>query len=168
VILWLLRHAKTVPDPPPGKTDHERPLAPRGRRDADALARRLEADRLGFEVGDLPGLVLCSTAVRTVQTAERVVPGLGDPPVEYRRALYDASPDGVLDELRMVDDDVTSVMVVGHNPTAQSLAVSMQDEPDERRAFPTCALVVYRLPVKHWAKVAEGTGTLLGLFSPPY
>ena len=78
--LWLLRHAKTVPDPPAGKTDHERPLAPRGRRDADALARRLEADRLGFKAADLPGLVLCSTAVRTVQTAERVLPGPGRPP----------------------------------------------------------------------------------------
>lgn len=166
--LWLLRHAKTVPDPPPGKTDHERALSPRGRRDADALARRLEADRLGFRVADLPGLVLCSTAVRTMQTAERVLPGLGDPPVEYRRALYYASPEGVLDELRTVDDGIATVMLVGHNPTAQTLAVSMEKKRDERRTLPTCALIVYRLPIKKWAEVAEGTGTLLGFFSPPY
>jgi phosphohistidine phosphatase len=168
VNLWLLRHAKTVPDPPPGKTDHERPLAPRGRRDADALARRLEDDRLGFRARDLPGLVLCSTAVRTVQTAERVVPGLGDPPVDYRRALYDASPDDVIDELRSLDDEVDTVMVVGHNPTAQILAVSMEKKRDDRRTFPTCALAVYRLPVKKWAEVEQGTGTLLGLFVPPF
>ena len=35
--LWLLRHAKTVTDPPPGGTDFDRVLAPRGRRDATAL-----------------------------------------------------------------------------------------------------------------------------------
>ena len=168
MILWLLRHAKTVPDPPPGKTDHERPLAPRGRRDADALGRRLEEDRLGFGADALPGLVLSSTSVRTVQTAERVLPGLGDPPVDYRRSLYDASPEAVLDELRAVDDEIPAVMVVGHNPTAQTLAVTMDRDPAERRAFPTCALVVWRLPVDHWADVAEGTGELLGFFSPPY
>ncbi len=166
--LWLLRHAKTVPDPPVGKTDHERPLAPRGRRDADALARRLEADRLGFKAADLPGLVLCSTAVRTVQTAERVLPGLGDPPVEYRRALYDATPEEVIDELRALDDGIATVMVVGHNPTAQILAVSLEKKPDERRTFPTCALAVYRLPAVRWADVEQGTGSLVGLFSPPF
>ena len=37
--LWLLRHAKTVTDPPPGGTDFDRVLAPRGRRDATALGR---------------------------------------------------------------------------------------------------------------------------------
>ena len=37
--LWLLRHAKTVTDPPHGGTDFDRVLAPRGRRDATALGR---------------------------------------------------------------------------------------------------------------------------------
>ena len=37
--LWLLRHAKTVTDPPPGGDDFDRVLAPRGRRDAKALGR---------------------------------------------------------------------------------------------------------------------------------
>ena len=38
-ILWLLRHAKAVTDPPPGGSDFDRVLAPRGRRDAAALGR---------------------------------------------------------------------------------------------------------------------------------
>ena len=37
--LWLLRHAKAVTDPPPGGSDFDRVLAPRGRRDATALGR---------------------------------------------------------------------------------------------------------------------------------
>jgi phosphohistidine phosphatase len=106
--------------------------------------------------------------VRTVQTTERVLPGLGDPPVEYRSALYDASPEGVLDELRALDDGIETVMVVGHNPTAQALAVSLEKKRDERRAFPTCALAVYELPAETWADVALGTGRLLGLFAPPF
>jgi phosphohistidine phosphatase len=164
VNLWLLRHAKASQY---GPSDHERPLAPRGRRDAEALGRRL-ADP-GFAGGDRPALVLCSTAARTVETAERVLAGLADPPpVEYRRALYGASPEEVLDQLRQVDDEVRSVMVVGHNPTAQALAAGMGRKPAPDRAFPTCALAVFRLRAGHWADVARGTGTLEGLFAPPY
>jgi phosphohistidine phosphatase len=167
VNLWILRHAKTVPDPPAGKTDHERPLAPRGRRDADALGLRL-ADP-GFGPGHRPALVLCSTATRTVQTAERVLAALDHPPeVAYRRALYGASPDQVLGELRGVEGGVRSVMVVGHNPTAHDLVAGVGREPPASSSFPTCALAVYELSVEAWSEVAMGTGTLLGLYQPPY
>jgi len=169
VILWLLRHAKAVP--PTRGSDHERPLAPRGRRDADALGRRLCEDRLGFAPADLPELVLCSTATRTVQTAELVLAHLTTPPqVDQRRALYGASPEQVLDEVRTVDDGVGSVMVVGHNPTAHALAITLDRDRDKvaERSLPTCALAVFRLPVDRWIDVAEGAGSLLGLFTPPY
>jgi phosphohistidine phosphatase len=166
VNLWLLRHAKTVPDPPAGKTDHERPLAPRGRRDAEALGRRLN---LCFTSDELPKLVLCSTATRAVQTAERVLSGLASPPpVDYRRAIYGASPEQVLDELRTVDDSVPTVMVVGHNPTVRSLVVAMDRTTAGQQSFPTCALAVYWLPVGRWIDITEGGGTRLGLFTPPY
>ncbi|MGH9046907.1 MAG: SixA phosphatase family protein, partial [Acidimicrobiales bacterium] len=81
-ILWVLRHAKTVRQPPVGGTDHERVLAKRGQRDADALGGRLgdHGDHLGLDPALMPGLVLSSTAVRTVQTTERVLAGLTEPP----------------------------------------------------------------------------------------
>jgi phosphohistidine phosphatase len=175
--LWVLRHAKTVTDPPKGKTDHERPLAPRGRRDADALAQRLGegGDLLGLASVESPALVLCSTATRTRQTAERVLGAMADPPpVDYRRSIYAASPEEVLREIGTVDDDVRSLMVVGHNPTFHILAAELA-RPTDRRArrfaevgFPTTGLAIYRLPAKRWRDAALGTGTLLGLFYPPY
>jgi|GEM_PF-47956 phosphohistidine phosphatase len=176
--LWLLRHAKTVADPPPGGSDHDRVLAPRGRRDADQLGRRLGDDppALGLVGGLRPELVLCSTARRTVQTAERVLAPLTDPPpLELVDALYGASPAEVLDQVRLVDETVRSVMVVGHNPTARDLAGDLLagDDRDglrqiERRGFPTCALAVYQLPAARWTDVAMGSATLLGLFTPPF
>jgi phosphohistidine phosphatase len=153
-------------------------LAPRGRRDADKLARRLgETGRdLGLAEAVTPGLVLSSTARRTVQTAERVLAGLAEPPpLVLVHALYGASPEGVLDEVRLVDDGLGSVMVVGHNPTAHDLAGDILATDDraglaevERRSFPTCALAIYWLPARRWADVAMGTATLLGLFTPPF
>jgi phosphohistidine phosphatase len=180
--LWVVRHAKAVADPPPGGTDHDRPLAPRGRRDAEALGRRLAGDRFGLDEADLPDVVLCSTARRTRQTADGIVTGLAalaEPPaVDYRRALYYAGPDDVLAEVRTVPDDRRSVMVVGHNPTAHALAAGLGDRDTvadiegaagvEARGFPTCAVAVYRLPAGRWLDVAEGTGRLVGVFTPPY
>jgi phosphohistidine phosphatase len=175
--LWLLRHAKTVVDPPPGGKDFDRVLSPRGRRDARALARRLGdgGDRLGMDETTLPQVVLCSSARRTMQTAELVVAEMTKlPEVLARRSLYGASPETVLAELRALDDEYGAAMVVGHNPTAHRLAYELIDAEDEdtraavSRGFPTCALAVYRFGVGRWADVADGTGQPVGIFSPPY
>lgn len=173
-LLWLLRHAKAAPDPPPGGTDHDRPLAPRGRRDAAALGQRLGAGDLGFAGTDLPAVVLCSTAIRTTETAERVTSRI-PVTIDRRRRLYYGSPADVLAELWTMDDLVRSVLVVGHNPTTHTLALDLLAPEDtggratlEARGFPTCALAVYRVGAARWRDVVAGTGTLVGYFTPPY
>jgi phosphohistidine phosphatase len=171
-VLWVLRHAKTLRRPPVGGTDHERVLGPRGRRDADALGRHLRADGDHLGLSDpMPELVLCSTAARTVATTERVLSGLENPPpVSFLRALYSASPLEVLEEISAVDDDIVSVMVVGHNPTFESLAASLPQKTDRRLSsgFPTCALAVFRLPMQRWDAIAQRTAVTAGVFCPPY
>ena len=179
-ILWLLRHAKTVSDPPPGGTDFDRVLAPRGRRDATALGRLFagEGEGLGPGLKDVPRpqVALVSPAARTAVTAELVLAGLADPP-EFRfdRALYGADPEEVLDFVRALPDGITSAMVVGHNPTAHSLSQGLLSARDKkglsatvRQGFPTCALGVYAFRVEHWADVAAGTAKLVALLGPPY
>ncbi|MET7442233.1 histidine phosphatase family protein, partial [Streptomyces sp. NPDC005568] len=65
--LVVLRHAKSAwPD---GVPDHERPLAPRGRRDAPAAGRSLAA------ADCLPDLVLCSRRRRARTAAAWCPPG---------------------------------------------------------------------------------------------
>ena len=68
--LWLLRHAKAVADPPPGGEDFARVLAPRGRRDAEALGRLIGPGGKGLGLGKvrLPQVVLSSPAARTAAT----------------------------------------------------------------------------------------------------
>ena len=83
--IHLLRRAKSSWDDP-DLADHERPLAPRGRKAAKRMARHLE------EAGVRPDLVLCSSSTRTRQTLERVAPALPDGvPVELEDGLYAAS-----------------------------------------------------------------------------
>ena len=178
-ILWLLRHAKTVTDPPPGGSDFDRVLAPRGRRDARALGRLFagEGQGLGLALKGVPRpqVALVSPAARTRATAELVLAGMDDPPqCRFDEGLYGADPEEVLAFVRTTPDDVGAVMVVGHNPTAQSLSQGLLSSRAKghsaavRHGFPTCALGVYSFRVDHWADVGAGKAKLVALLGPPY
>jgi phosphohistidine phosphatase len=157
--LLLLRHAKS--DWSHGVPDHERPLAPRGRRDADAAGRLLASD------GPLPELVLCSTATRTWQTWQRVAAALPvTPRVTMVPDLYQADVDDVVHAVAGVEGDVGTLLVVGHEPamsgTATALAgpESTADDLTRLRAkYPTSGLAVLRFDGA-WADIAPGTGVL--------
>ena len=144
----------------------------------------------GVEDLPAPEQIVCSAAVRTRQTADLVVQGMGIPvPLEAYKSLYEAQPDLVLQYLREVDEHVKSVLVVGHNPAMYRLAWELtgagggaepgtgtggDDDPTgahavlEAHGFPTCALAALTLEVGGWEDVAHGCGRLAGLFKPPY
>ncbi len=106
----MLRHAKSEQhaDVP---TDHDRPLNPRGLRDAPAIAARLS------HMGWAPDAVLSSDATRTRQTWEQMRASLGGAPsVSWSRQLYLAGPSEVAAAVAAVDEAVVTAMVIGHNP----------------------------------------------------
>jgi phosphohistidine phosphatase len=117
--LLLLRHAKS--DYPDGVVDHERPLAPRGIREAG-----LAGDWIRANVDPVQA-VLCSSATRTRQTLART--GI-DADVRYEDALYDTSPGTVIGLVNGVSDDVRTLLVVGHEPTMSMLALGLADPDD--------------------------------------
>ena len=124
--LYLLRHAKSS-WADPALSDHERPLAPRGRRDAKRIAAHL------LELGIAPELVLCSTALRTRETLELIRPALDAAAiVELEAALYAAWAETLLERLREVPDERRSVMLIGHNPGLEDLALMLASAGPER------------------------------------
>ncbi|HWE65365.1 MAG TPA: hypothetical protein VG298_01850, partial [Acidimicrobiales bacterium] len=169
-----------VADPPPGGSDFDRVLAPRGRRDATALGRLFagEAEGLGPALRGVPRpkVALVSPAARTRATADLVLAHMAEPPeCRFADDLYGADPEEVLTHLRTLGDDVDAAMVVGHNPTAHSLSQGLIAARDKkglslaaRTGFPTCALGVYSFKVARWADVAAGTAKLVALLAPPY
>jgi phosphohistidine phosphatase len=165
--VWILRHAKAESD---GPDDHSRALTGRGRRQAAEVGSYLA--RAPVTGAPTPRTVLCSSARRARQTAELVVEHLtGRVDLVVEPALYGADPDDVLEQLRLLDDDVPSVLVVGHNPTLQELAILLLDDArasasDALQRFPTAALAVESVPAVHWPELALGTGRLLDLYVP--
>ncbi|HLJ02621.1 MAG TPA: histidine phosphatase family protein [Solirubrobacteraceae bacterium] len=132
--LYLLRHAKSSWSDP-GLADHDRPLAPRGRRAAILIGEHLRSAQIA------PQLVLCSSACRAVETLEYLrLAGK----VEVEPELYGASPDELLDRLRVLPDELGAVMLIGHNPSIQELAAGLAagDSGLSERRYPTGALAV--------------------------
>src|SRR6478736_1820589 len=143
--LLLLRHAKS--DYPTGVADHDRPLAPRGIREAGLAGDWMRAHAPAVDA------VLCSTATRARETLERT---RIDAPVEFVDRLYDAAPGTVIDVINGVrsrfDFDVQTLLVIGHEPTmsAVSLGLATADGSNNAAAerisekFPTSAIAVLR------------------------
>jgi phosphohistidine phosphatase len=163
--LHLLRHAKSRRDSP-GGDDHERALSSRGVQDTMALAEYCAAQQIQ------PGLVLCSSALRTRATLALLIPYLPVPRIEIERGLYLADLAELFARVRLVDDAVASVMVIGHNDGlhdfARAVAGSGQHALRERLAskFPTTALASFDLGTLSWKRLVAGSGALTGLVTP--
>jgi len=164
--LLLLRHGKSSWDRL-DLDDVERPLAPRGERAAAKVANWLRTSSLD------PQLVLCSPAVRAVQTLDTIRPVLdASATVVFEAALYGAGARALLRRVRQVPDAVDAVLVVGHNPGMHDLAVSLAGTVDvELRSqlsakFPTGALAVLECAAGSWGDLAPGSARLAELVLP--
>lgn len=168
--LYVLRHAKSSWGQP-DLLDHDRPLAARGRRAGQDLARHVAERRIR------PTLVLCSTARRAHQTLDLILPGLGAPDeIRLERVLYGAGAGDLLVRLRRLSEHTGPVLLIGHNPGLQHLAVGLaRDRPAEhcrsaavtelRAKFPTGALATLESP-RPWSELSWGGAHLMSLVTP--
>jgi phosphohistidine phosphatase len=160
--LILLRHAKSAwPD---GVPDHDRPLAPRGRRDAPAAGRWLR------ESGFVPDRVLCSTATRTRETWQLAEEALGaQPQTIFEDRVYEASITDVLDLARQTPAEVHMLLIVGHDPAMRGLTLELAGDPRDaaeggalgrvRVKYPTAAIAVLSLSAQ-WPELGPGQAHL--------
>jgi len=164
--LFILRHAKSSWDDP-GLEDHERPLAPRGRRAVKALCEHFRAETID------PDMILCSSARRTKETLE----GIGlHARTQIEDELYSASPAQLLERLQRLGDEVGSVMVIGHNPAMQVLVLRLASRTasselddswlaDVKRKFPTGAVATLAFEGE-WSDLAPGRARLVAYVRP--
>lgn len=166
--LFLLRHAKSS-WADEGQPDFDRPLNPRGRRDAPLIGRFMAANDM------LPELVLCSAARRTRETLALMQPYFNrDMTVLQERAIYDmADATALEDRLRNLPSGTSRVLVIGHNPVMQDLALnligSMSDEDaarDMALKYPTGGLAHFRLDSPAFADIGPRCGQLISFTVP--
>ncbi|MFE2100678.1 MULTISPECIES: histidine phosphatase family protein [unclassified Streptomyces] len=160
----LFRHAKADW---PQVSDHDRPLAERGRMDAAVAGRRLADTGITFD------LALCSTAVRTRETWKLAVHELAHrPKTHYEERVYEASPGELIAVLNEIPDDVQNVILIGHNPGVHGLAdiLAGGSEGDarermNRRGFPAAAFALLSYDGA-WKGLEPAAATLTDYWAP--
>lgn len=162
--LTLLRHAKSSWDDPVQR-DFDRPLNRRGRKAARTIGREMRAQGLRFDK------VLASPAARVSETLADVAEGYGEPiEPDYDKRVYLASAEALLELIHATEDSASSLLIVGHNPGLENLALKLAQQGALRSEllikYPTATLAEISLPVEHWSDVREGIGKIARFIRP--
>lgn len=164
--VYLLRHAKSGWDQP-ALDDHERSLAPRGERAAGLMGEYLAREKIEIEQ------ILCSTAMRTRETLERVLTHIGsEPEIAYEDGLYLAAAEDLLARIRRLDDGIGTVLLLGHNPGFHELACALSGSAERSDAqrlahkYPTAGFCELRFAADRWKNIEPGGGELLRFVTP--
>jgi phosphohistidine phosphatase len=142
--IYLVRHAKSD-RAIPGIEDIDRPLAERGYQDA-LLSGKVLSGKV-----KCPDLIMCSPSVRTYSTALILAKCFRYDleKIRINPRLYETGPAMYLRSIHSLDDELNSVMIVGHNPSISETAVDLA----KNGAFgdlPTCAILALEQELKHW------------------
>ncbi|MCH2135195.1 MAG: histidine phosphatase family protein [Phycisphaerales bacterium] len=153
--LILMRHAKAQ-SPTPSTDDHDRQLAPRGQRAAEAMAHWMEA------TGHRPDKAICSTAARAHETARIVCATLAQAPPTAIPDLYMPTSDDIFTAI--AGSDARSLLVVSHNPTCESF---VHHTTGAFEVMPTASVAVIRFDVDEWSdSLLTRSGSLEALQRP--
>jgi len=161
--LVLVRHAEAGLAP----LDRDRPLTPRGEREAAAVGAWLA------ELGIAPDRVVVSTARRTRQTWDVARAALDrSAAAERDERVYENTLDGLFELARETDEAVATLVVVGHNPAIGQLVHDLDDgdgnawaRQEVSRGFPAGAVAVFEVDPA-FADLGPGGATLLDLRFP--
>lgn len=155
VRLMLLRHAKSDWSDE-GLPDIQRPLNHRGRKAAPQMALWMLRHRF------VPDRIVCSTAVRTRETLQRMMEVWQDEPtatapapdIHFIDRLYLATPQTILEVAVEHAVGSKALLVIGHNPGMEMLATQLSQSACEMR---TCTLVVFAGQT-HWPEDWRDSG----------
>lgn len=157
--LHLIRHAKSNWDNPK-LADIERTLNQRGQKSCQLMAK--EILKAGCDFSN----VYCSIATRAQQTIQGIQVALPNTEFEWTldKTLYTFSSSQLLSWCRNINDDLDSVVVVGHNPAITELCNKLSDHTIDN--VPTCAYVQLQFPGKSWADLQFASTSLTAFITP--
>lgn len=158
--LIAMRHAKSD-WADSSLSDFDRPLNPRGNKDAPEMGRRLNKHDLK------PDMVLHSAALRTTQTAEHIAGIFKMKPssVVPSKKLYLADPEALLHSLQETPSEtVNTLMIIGHNPGISTFCERLTN--DDVGDMVTASTAIISFEIEDWDCVTWGLGKLLNYDYP--
>lgn len=157
--IFLIRHAQADP-PDLSQKDVERKLTSQGTTDAMRMGNLLNKN------GHIPDLFLCSSAVRTRQTAGLMCEQLefDIDKVEFMDDLFEASTRIMLQIVNNVDSNFHKVFLLAHNPAINYLSEYITGEVIGNIA--PCGVVHMKLNVASWEEVSQNNVDLIRYYDP--
>lgn len=152
--LFLLRHAKSSWQDPK-QEDINRPLNKRGKIDAPLIGKLL------VERGDIPDLIISSTARRAFSTAKRISKALGYSieRIMKDQRLYMAGIDDFNDVISEISNNTQKLMLVSHNFGITDFADYVSNS--NLGSIPTCGIVKIEFDLNSWKEVLDKKGKLI-------
>lgn len=156
--IYLIRHSYA--EEPHDKRDIDRKLTLEGQSTVRALGRYLINENFN------PNTILCSTAVRTRETALNLVEELGmnEGVIEYMDVIYNASVRELLAVVNGASDNHKSIAIIGHNPTitffGEYLSASAIGNMEP------AGVVTIKVEKLKWREISQGTGIFTGYYHP--
>jgi len=152
--IYLVRHAKASRDEK-GINDWERPLTVTGIYRAQKIAKKLSDKKI------LPGRILSSHAFRSLNTALIFAINLRYPvsALEISSSLYEKKASDILDMLKKQDDNITSIMLFGHNPSISDLCNHLTRK--KSKDLPTSAVTCIQFKTEKWGDIAKFAGKIV-------
>ena len=106
--------------------------------------------------------VFSSTALRAVETIEIIKPSIKDTEIMYKKDLYTFDDHMMLEFISKIKDDISSVLIVGHNPAIQEtvLRLSGTDKNSNllnrvEHKYPTAAFCTLTSTIDKWSHTGD-------------
>ena len=137
-------------------SDHDRRLVDRGQRASTIMKDFFESTNKNFDS------VFSSTALRAVETVEIIKPSFKDTEIIYKKDLYTFDDQMMLEFISKITDEVTSVLIVGHNPAIQETILRLSETDHNsnllnrvEHKYPTAAFCTLTSSIEKWAHAGD-------------
>ncbi len=149
--LLFLRHAKSSWEW--ALDDRHRPLQPKGIRAITAVAQHWIKEFQTFE------MILSSPANRALHTATILAHEIGFPLAQFslKEALYNFNSQDIIRFVRQLDNGISSVVLVGHNPAFSNAASHFSIDPIPE--LKTADWISLTFVQNQWELIADGQAT---------
>ena len=106
--------------------------------------------------------VFSSTALRAVETIEIIKPSIKDTEIIYKKDLYTFDDRMMLEFISKITDDISSVLIVGHNPAIQEAVLRLSDADQNsnllnriEHKYPTAAFCSLTSTIERWTHIGD-------------
>jgi phosphohistidine phosphatase len=149
--LYIVRHAKSSWDFPE-LPDVDRPIIETGIYNTKKIVTELNNRNVSVD------MMICSHAKRAGETAKIIATGINYPveKIEVSKQIYQVDRDDIFNLIFGLNDNLDSLMIIGHNPTLTQFANLFLDEK------------IDLLPTSGVISLSFETGNWLGIIKAPH